>query len=131
MSFIFTGSQTEDKTTTESFEKSKPVNIYYTKVFKYELFAANLRYSFFQSTILDLLFVWTLYCRFFYNKHCKNYLALWLTSPGQFFLHEQTVNKKCLRLIAEDTSKKHKICKSMLWGGRRGDAQSESNHFVA
>ena len=67
----------------------------------------------------------------FYDKHCKNYLALWLPSPGQFFLHEQTVNKKCLRLIAEDTSKKHKICKSMLWGGGRGDAQSESNHFVA
>ena len=68
---------------------------------------------------------------FSYNKHCKNYLALWLPSPGQFFLREQTVNKKCLRLIAEDTSKKHKICKSMLWGGGRGDAQSESNHFVA
>ena len=65
MSFVFTGSQTEDKTTTESCEKSKPVNIHYTKVFKYELFAANLRYSFFQSTILDLLFVWTLYFRFF------------------------------------------------------------------
>ena len=71
MSFVFTGSQTEDKTTTESFEKSKPVNIHYTKVFKYVLFAANLRYFFFQSTVLDLLFVWTLYFLFYY-KHCKN-----------------------------------------------------------
>ena len=72
MNFIFTGSQTEDKTTTESFEKSKAVNIHSTRVFKYELFAANLRY-FFQSTILDLCFVWTLYF-LFYNKHCKNHL---------------------------------------------------------
>ena len=73
MSFIFTGSQAEDKTTTESFEKSKPVNIHSKKVFKYELFAANLGYFFLQLTILDLCFVWTLYF-LFYNKHCKNHL---------------------------------------------------------
>ena len=35
---------------------------------------------------------------FFNNKHCKNYLALRLPSPGQFFLHEQTVNKKMLKV---------------------------------
>ena len=60
MSFVFTGSQTEDKTTTESFEKSKPVNIHYTKVFKYDYLQRVLGIPFFQSTVLDLLFVWIL-----------------------------------------------------------------------
>ena len=69
MSFVFTGSQTEDKTTTESFEKSKPVNIHYTKVFKYELFAANLMYSVFSVDDFRFVVCMDTILSFFYNKH--------------------------------------------------------------